>query len=122
MTETVIFIAASGKELQKQTDEKDEKQKNNEEKRELLEKSNDDNIVREKKDEESASTIPSTTTNASAASNTEENSKNDPIAGWGKPLGLPSPLRPSSPAKHHRKSDEQDQIDTNKVSCYFLTL
>ena len=38
----------------------------------------------------------------------------DPISGWGKPLGLPSPIRPNTPAKHSKKSEEQS-ADTNKV-------
>ena len=38
----------------------------------------------------------------------------DPISGWGKPLGLPSPIRPSTPAKHSKKNEEQS-ADTNKV-------
>jgi len=39
--------------------------------------------------------------------------KADPISGWGKPLGLPSPIRPSTPAKHSRKNEEQS-VDSNK--------
>ena len=35
----------------------------------------------------------------------------DPIADWGKPLGLPSPVRPSTPARQKRSGEE----DTNKV-------
>jgi len=38
----------------------------------------------------------------------------DPISSWGKPLGLPSPIRPSTPAKHTRKTDEET-VDTNKL-------
>ena len=40
--------------------------------------------------------------------------KEDPIADWGKPLGLPSPIRPSTPAKQPKKN-EDDSMDTNKV-------
>merc|ERR1712209_294694 len=43
-----------------------------------------------------------------------EKSKDDPIADWGKPLGLPSPNRPSTPAKQAKKTDEEP-IDTNKT-------
>ena len=43
-----------------------------------------------------------------------EKSKDDPIADWGKPLGLPSPNRPATPAKQAKKTDEEP-IDTNKV-------
>ena len=41
--------------------------------------------------------------------------KEDPIADWGKPLGLPSPIRPSTPAKQPKKT-EDDSMDTNKVT------
>ena len=44
-----------------------------------------------------------------------EKSKDDPIADWGKPLGLPSPNRPATPAKQAKKTDEEP-IDTNKVA------
>ena len=44
-----------------------------------------------------------------------EKSKDDPIADWGKPLGLPSPNRPATPAKQAKKQDEEP-IDTNKVA------
>ena len=40
--------------------------------------------------------------------------KEDPIADWGKPLGLPSPIRPSTPAKQPKKTEEES-VDTNKV-------
>ena len=40
--------------------------------------------------------------------------KEDPIADWGKPLGLPSPIRPSTPAKQPKKNDDESQ-DSNKV-------
>merc|ERR1719397_1987600 len=43
-----------------------------------------------------------------------EKSKDDPIADWGKPLGLPSPNRPATPAKEAKKQDEEP-IDTNKT-------
>lgn len=48
-----------------------------------------------------------------------QNSKDDPIADWGKPLGLPSPNRPSTPAqKSAKKSEkaEEEPVDTNKVT------
>ena len=45
-----------------------------------------------------------------------EKSKDDPIADWGKPLGLPSPNRPATPAKQAKKTDEEP-IDTNKVAA-----
>ena len=38
-------------------------------------------------------------------------SEEDPIAGWGKPLGLPSPIRPGTPSKHSRKTEE-DSAET----------
>ena len=41
--------------------------------------------------------------------------KEDPIADWGKPLGLPSPVRPSTPAKQPKKTEEES-VDTNKVN------
>ena len=41
--------------------------------------------------------------------------KEDPIADWGKPLGLPSPIRPSTPAKQQRKTNDEPSVDTNKV-------
>ena len=44
-----------------------------------------------------------------------EKSKDDPIADWGKPLGLPSPNRPATPPKQAKKQDEEP-IDTNKVA------
>ena len=40
--------------------------------------------------------------------------KEDPIADWGKPLGLPSPIRPGTPAKQPKKTEEES-VDTNKV-------
>jgi hypothetical protein len=40
--------------------------------------------------------------------------KEDPIADWGKPLGLPSPIRPGTPAKQPKKTEEES-MDTNKV-------
>lgn len=43
-----------------------------------------------------------------------DKSKDDPIAEWGKPLGLPSPNRPGTPAKQSRKIEE-DSIDINKT-------
>merc|ERR1711962_808367 len=43
-----------------------------------------------------------------------EKFKDDPIADWGKPLGLPSPNRPGTPAKQAKKTDEEP-IDTNKT-------
>ena len=45
----------------------------------------------------------------------EGKDKEDPIADWGKPLGLPSPIRPSTPAKQPKKT-EDDSMDTNKVT------
>ena len=44
-----------------------------------------------------------------------EKKKEDPIADWGKPLGLPSPIRPSTPARHGHKTEEETQ-DTNKAN------
>ena len=44
----------------------------------------------------------------------EEKEPEDPIADWGKPLGLPSPVRPSTPAKQPKKNTEEP-VDTNKV-------
>ena len=44
----------------------------------------------------------------------EEKEPEDPIADWGKPLGLPSPIRPSTPAKQPKKNTEEP-VDTNKV-------
>ena len=44
----------------------------------------------------------------------KKDSKEDPIADWGKPLGLPSPIRPSTPAKQPKKN-EDESVDTNKV-------
>ena len=49
-----------------------------------------------------------------ADSNKDGKEKDDPIADWGKPLGLPSPIRPSTPAKQTKKNDE-DSMDSNKV-------
>merc|ERR1712106_1013055 len=40
--------------------------------------------------------------------------KKDPIADWGKPLGLPSPIRPGTPAKQPKKTEEES-VDTNKM-------
>eukprot|EP00092_Neocalanus_flemingeri_P034126 GFUD01037109.1.p1 GENE.GFUD01037109.1~~GFUD01037109.1.p1 ORF type:complete len:1137 (-),score=282.32 GFUD01037109.1:1104-4514(-) len=40
--------------------------------------------------------------------------KEDPIADWGKPLGLPSPIRPGTPAKQPKKTEEES-VDTNKM-------
>merc|ERR1711892_1011218 len=40
--------------------------------------------------------------------------KEDPIADWGKPLGLPSPIRPGTPAKQPKKTEEEP-MDTNKA-------
>merc|ERR1712106_364864 len=40
--------------------------------------------------------------------------KEDPIADWGKPLGLPSPIRPGAPAKQPKKTEEEP-MDTNKA-------
>jgi len=46
----------------------------------------------------------------------KENSKDDPIADWGKPLGLPSPNRPSTPAKQAKRAEkEEEPVDTNKT-------
>ena len=44
----------------------------------------------------------------------KKDSNQDPIADWGKPLGLPSPIRPSTPAKQPKKN-EDESVDTNKV-------
>ena len=44
----------------------------------------------------------------------EEKEPEDPIADWGKPLGLPSPIRPSTPAKQQKRNNEEP-VDTNKV-------
>ena len=44
----------------------------------------------------------------------KKDTKEDPIADWGKPLGLPSPIRPSTPAKQPKKT-EDESVDTNKV-------
>ena len=41
-------------------------------------------------------------------------SEEDPIAGWGKPLGLPSPIRPGTPSKHSRKAEE-DSTETKVI-------
>ena len=49
----------------------------------------------------------------SSAGRAEEKGQEDPIADWGKPLGLPSPVRPSTPAKQRRSNEET--VDTNKV-------
>merc|ERR1712130_511908 len=43
-----------------------------------------------------------------------EKSKDDPIADWGKPLGLPSPNRPATPAKQAKKTDENPSIQTRR--------
>jgi len=47
----------------------------------------------------------------------------DPIADWGKPLGLPSPVRPSTPAKQSRKDNKEqkddEQEDSNKAKESF---
>ena len=45
-----------------------------------------------------------------------EKSKDDPIADWGKPLGLPSPNRPATPAAKQAKKTDEEPIDTNKVA------
>ena len=44
----------------------------------------------------------------------KKDSNKDPIADWGKPLGLPSPIRPSTPAKQPKKN-EDESVDSNKV-------
>ena len=41
--------------------------------------------------------------------------KEDSIADWGKPLGLPSPIIPSTPAKQTKKTEEES-VDTNKIN------
>ena len=48
------------------------------------------------------------------ASTGKDDEKVDPIAGWGKPLALPSPVRPGTPAKHSKKADDES-VDSNKV-------
>ena len=52
----------------------------------------------------------------SSAGKPEEKEPEDPIADWGKPLGLPSPIRPSTPAKQPKRNNEEP-VDTNKVRC-----
>ena len=47
----------------------------------------------------------------------KKDSNQDPIADWGKPLGLPSPIRPSTPAKQPKKN-EDESVDSNKVYKY----
>ena len=74
------------------------------------------------KDEPSTSTKFNSTDAAKTTSDTtfdteDGRNKDDPIAGWGKPLGLPSPVRPGTPAKQSKKGDEE-QMDSNKVSSY----
>lgn len=49
-----------------------------------------------------------------SSKSSEESSEKDPIAGWGKPLALPSPVRPSTPSKQSKKGDDPS-VDTNKV-------
>jgi len=44
----------------------------------------------------------------------DNDDKEDPIADWGKPLGLPSPIRPGTPAKQPKKAEEEN-LDTNKL-------
>merc|ERR1719474_1904458 len=45
---------------------------------------------------------------------TAQSDIDDPISSWGKPLGLPSPIRPGTPAKHSKKADDE-AIETNKL-------
>jgi len=58
--------------------------------------------------------IPKDETNQqkSADSDNEE----DPIASWGKPLGLPSPIRPGTPSKYSKRSEEDSAETKNKDS------
>ena len=73
-----------------------------------------------KKDEENTK-LESTTEDASSPAATpavNEDKVEDPIAGWGKPLGLPSPIRPGTPAKHSKKNDDE-VVDTNKVTLAY---
>jgi len=43
----------------------------------------------------------------------KKDDQKDPIADWGKPLGLPSPIRPGTP--RHSKKHDDDSNDTNKL-------
>ena len=72
-----------------------------------------------KKDEETTK-LESTKQDASspAAAAAVNDKVEDPIAGWGKPLGLPSPIRPGTPAKHSKKNDDE-VVDTNKVTLAY---
>jgi hypothetical protein len=122
MTETVLFIAASGKDAKKKSDQKEvETSEVSEENGNLLSETKG-----QKSDEKGA---PSMSTNVvktepateysklsdkSRDHNDDEKKDDDPVAGWGKPLGLPSPVRPSTPAKQPKKGDDE-QMDTNKV-------
>ena len=60
--------------------------------------------------------------NAGSASKPSESVEveEDPIAGWGKPLGLPSPIRPGTPSKHSRKAEE-DSSETKVIYVFTET-
>jgi len=51
---------------------------------------------------------------ANSVDKKDNKDKEDPIADWGKPLGLPSPIRPGTPAKQPKKTEEES-VDTNKI-------
>ena len=122
MTETVIFIAAAGKEPSKQAEQTDRKMEKQEENGNTIVECTPDETNSKGKDEPSTSTKFNSTDAAKTTSDTtfdteDGRNKDDPIAGWGKPLGLPSPVRPGTPAKQSKKGDEE-QMDSNKVSSY----
>jgi hypothetical protein len=124
MTETVLFIAASGKDAKKKSDQKEvETSEVSEENGNLLSETKGQKSSSDEKGAPSMSTNVVKTEPATEYSklsdksrdhNDDEKKDDDPVAGWGKPLGLPSPVRPSTPAKQPKKGDDE-QMDTNKV-------
>jgi len=126
MTETVLFIAASGKEPIKKGEQKECKIEEKEENGNIVPQEKKEETTNDGKGESSSSTNSNITdaasdktksTDKNPPADNSENKDDDPIAGWGKPLGLPSPIRPSTPAKQAKKSEEE-AMDTNKV-CIF---
>jgi hypothetical protein len=126
MTETVLFIAASGKTPMKKTEEQESQLENLEENGNKVSESAGKETSTDGKKEPTTSTKSDSTGAAAGSSKLdgkpdEDGKKDDedPIAGWGKPLGLPSPVRPSTPAKQVKKG-EDEQMDTNKVCMFKL--
>jgi hypothetical protein len=124
MTETVLFIAASGKESSKLPEQQNLNMTAVKENRSATIENKGGEAASTDDNETSTSTKPPIVDDSikkpGEQSDADANQKqDDPIATWGEPLGLPSPIRPSTPAKQPRKGDEE-QMDTNKVGGYLL--